>query len=416
MRALVSAARLKGQIDIPASKSEAHRALIAAALSDGEVAISGLTTSDDIEKTAGALAALGAEVKRFGALTVVTGIKQAPAKAVIDCGESGSTLRFMLPIAAVLGVETAFILHGRLAERPLDDMTSLLESGGVTCSRSDGGARVHISGRFGLKAARIRGDVCSQYVTGLMFAFAAVGGGQIHLTTGLQSAAYVQMTVDTLARFGVTVSLEDSTYTVSGRCKASRITVGGDWSQAAFWLSAAAIGADIELRGLNTSSTQGDRECVEILRRMGCRIEERGGVLYACAGEKLVATDIDAAQIPDIIPPLAVACAFAESESRIFNAARLRIKESDRLEAMADGLRRMGIECETSPDTLIIKGGRPKSASVNGCNDHRIVMAFSVAASFCDGESEISDAGAINKSYPTFFEDLKKLGGKINVI
>ena len=160
MKALVSAARLKGQIDIPASKSEAHRALIAAALSDGEVAISGLTTSDDIEKTAGALVALGAEIRRFGALTVVTGIKQAPAKAVIDCGESGSTLRFMLPIAAVLGVEAAFILHGRLAERPLDDMTALLESGGVTCSRSDGGARVHISGRFGLKAARIR--VCDR--------------------------------------------------------------------------------------------------------------------------------------------------------------------------------------------------------------------------------------------------------------
>ncbi len=411
-----SVGELAGRVRLPSSKSAAHRALIAAAISSGTSRLNSIDMSKDIAATIEGLRALGAQISVKKGVIKVVGIKPSRKPVCIDCNESGSTLRFLIPLAAAYGIEAEFVGRGRLPERPLDDIIDLLKENGVNCERPENRyLPLRIRGRLTPAEYAMSGAVSSQFITGMIFALCAIGEGSIRITDTLQSAGYVDLTVDTLRKFGADIEVGDNCFSINKGCSPADISVEGDWSQAAFYLSAATLGAEIVLEGLDPDSVQGDKKCVELFSKMGCDIHWDNGVLLAKKGEARP-IEVDAGQIPDMVPALAATMAFLKGESRIYNAARLRIKESDRLAAMADGLSKMGIECRLTDDSITVVGSTPNGGDISGFNDHRIVMAFSIAACFADGDSVISDAEAISKSYPEFFGDLESIGGKINVI
>lgn len=407
---------LRGRVRVPSSKSAAHRALIAAAVSQGTSRLSGIDLSDDIRATIEGLRALGADITVNSDSIVVCGITPPKHPVRIHCGESGSTVRFLIPLAAACGVPAVFEGCGRLPERPLDEIVRLLRAHGVECEQPEGRSLpLTVRGKLQPGEYSMSGAVSSQYITGMLFALCILGRGTVRLTDTLQSAGYVDLTVDTLRRFGARIDTSLSSYTVECGCRPTDLSVEGDWSQAAFFLSAATLGGNICLEGLDPASVQGDRACAELFAQMGCRIAWDGQRLLAQKGT-LSPLTADASQIPDLVPALAATMAFLPGESRIVNASRLRLKESDRLAAMADGLSRMGIDCRLTDDSMTVVGGKPRGAVLSGYNDHRIVMAFAVAARYAQGDSEIDDAQAVSKSYPDFFRDYAEIGGDVHVI
>lgn len=411
-----SKGELCGRVRLPSSKSAAHRALIAAAITSGTSRLRGIDLSNDITATIDGLSALGAEITQKDGAFEVIGIKPVKQAVRINCGESGSTLRFLIPLAAAYGIEATFEGSGRLPERPLDEIVGLLKASGVECEHPQGlSLPLKIRGKLQPAEYVMSGAVSSQYITGMLFALCAMGGGSVRLKDALQSAGYVDLTVDTLRRFGADIAAQDGCYTVKKGTSPADASVEGDWSQAAFFLSAATLGGKLSLEGLDPDSVQGDRACVELFSQMGCKIEWDGDVLRAEKGD-MRPIKVDASQIPDMVPALAATMAFLPGESRIYNAARLRLKESDRLAAMADGLTRMGVKCTLTDDSITVVGTNPRGACISGYNDHRIVMAFSIAACFAEGNSEITDPHAISKSYPEFFKDYQSIGGDVNVI
>jgi 3-phosphoshikimate 1-carboxyvinyltransferase len=245
-----------------------------------------------------------------------------------------------------------------------------------------------------------------------------VGGGTIKLSSSLQSSSYVDMTISTMGRFGVSVIKSENGFTVPAGQKYSSpdvITADGDWSNAAFFLSAGAIGSTVTVAGLNTDSVQGDKKILDILRRFGASVEFSGDSIIVTHAP-LTGCDIDISDIPDLLPILAVTASFCDGETRFYNGARLRIKESDRLSSVAALLNSLGGDVTELPDGLIVRKAALHGGIVDGFNDHRIVMSAAIAAAFCEGEVTIKGANAVNKSYPTFFEDYRKLGGIANVI
>ena len=417
MKAIIKPARLCGTVTAPPSKSAGHRSLICAALSGKSSTVFNCGESNDISATVDALTALGANIKRDGLTVRVQPAEKNNKNVTIDCNESGSTARFMIPVAAALGAENVtFIGQGRLPERPFDTIAEVLRKNGVSCS-SD---RLPMTVTGQLKAGRFElpGDISSQYISGLLLALSVVSGdSEIVLTSPLQSKDYVLMTVNELRAFGTEIGVFENRFTVKGRTALDSCdrTVEGDWSQAAFHLCAGAIGGDITVTGLNMNSLQGDNAVVDILREFGAeiRITESG---INVKQKPLHGITINASQIPDLVPILAVTAAFADGVTNITDAARLRIKESDRLHETAIKLRAFGIEVTELDDGLIIKGGQPHGADITSANDHRIVMAFSAMAAYCKGNSSIDGCEAINKSYPLFFNDYISLGGECNVI
>lgn len=390
---------LTGSVQLPPSKSVAHRALICSFLAGGGQ-VSPLIASDDMRATQGALRALAENAQ------------------TIDCIESGSTLRFLIPVAAVLGKSVTFTGSGRLPQRPLEAYSRLLPQHGVTVE-TDGGLPYSISGRLKAGSYEIAGNVSSQYITGLLLALPlADGDSAIRLTTALESKPYVDMTIQVMEAFGVFVRETEFGYLIKGkqRYKKTDFSVESDWSQAAFFMSAAAIGSDITIRGINPQSLQGDRAVCAVMTGFGAQVE-LGTDFVRCCRNQLLGTVIDACDIPDMVPAIAVTAAFAQGETIIKGAARLRYKESDRLRSIADNLRALGVQAQELPDGLVIRGGSPvKGAALHGCNDHRIVMAFSVAGAFAQGSTTIDDANSIQKSYPSFFDDFNALGGKAHVL
>ena len=397
--AIIKNSILKGEVDIPPSKSAAHRALICSYLSGGG-AVNGIIDSADMRATTGALKALenGSEV--------------------IDCIESGSTLRFLIPVAAALGKSVCFTGSGRLPERPIGYYITLLRAHGVECE-SNGCLPLKISGKLTGGTFEIRGDVSSQYVTGLLLALPLLDeDSRIVLTSPLQSRPYVDMTLKVLSDFGIKIEERENEYIIpkNQSYKARSYNVEGDWSQAAFFLAAGTINGDITVNGLDFSSAQGDKEIVELLERFGADIK-KGENSISVKKSDLKAIEIDAKNIPDLVPALAVVAARAEGKTVINNIERLRIKESDRVESVVSNLKKMGINAAQTPSSIIIEGAQSVlGAPLCGYNDHRIVMAFSMLALTAEGETVISDAQSINKSYPTFFEDYNSLGGRANVI
>lgn len=406
MQKTVSPASLCGTLDVIPSKSASHRAVMMAALCKEDTRLAPLQRSRDIEATLACAAALG------------LGQHDAPQELrTLDCGESGSTLRFFIPLALDGRGPVRFVGHGRLMQRPLSVYEQLFIPRGVRWALS--GDALTVEGQLQSGEYALRGDVSSQFITGLLLALPLLSGDSvIRITTALESRGYVELTRRIQAAFGVTSRWADGhTLLVPGGqtpVSPGSFAIEGDWSHAAFYLVAGALGkaGPLTLRHLDMHSTQGDRAIVPILRGMGARIEEtsQGLTVYPSV---LHGAQVDVTQVPDLVPVLAVAMAGAQGESRITGAARLRIKESDRLSAIADALCACGAEVRELPDGLVIRGGQPlHGASVDGRNDHRIVMAMAVAAALCDGEITISDAEAVAKSAPAFWQEYASLGGQ----
>lgn len=390
---------LNGTVTAPPSKSAAHRALICSFLAGGG-SVSPIINSKDMQATTGVIDAL----KR--------------GDSTLNCIESGSTLRFMIPVAASLGKSVTFTGEGRLPERPVGEYLEILPKHNVKVE-SNGFLPLSISGKLTNGTYEAAGDVSSQYITGLLLALANVDGDSaVILTTKLQSKPYVDMTVKVMADYGVDVKETEFGYLIHGNQQFKKLdyTVEGDWSQAAFFLVAGAIGGDITVNGLDMNSTQGDKEIVNVIRNFGGNITVDDNEIR-CFGGELKGTEIDASDIPDLVPIIAVLAAFAKGKTVIKGAERLRYKESDRIESVVQNLKLLGAQVQETTDGMIINGGKKlNSAKLKGFNDHRIVMAFSVAGLYIDGTVEIDDAESINKSYPSFFEDYNRLGGKADVL
>lgn len=407
----ITPSSLSGEVMIPPSKSAAHRALICAALAKGESRIKPYCTSDDIKATAECLRALGMKVSEDKE-GYTLGRDDTEKACVLNFNESGSTARFLLPIAAALGAEVAAEGRGRLPERPMAVLTGLLREHGVEVSSDN--LPINIKGKMTSGEFNVPGNISSQYISGLLLAAPLMTGDTvINLTAPLQSVGYIDMTLDAMAAFGVTAEETSGGWKIpAGQAyKSNDMVIEGDWSQAAFFMSAAAIGGDIRIKGLDFASRQGDMAALDVFAAFGADINIENDVLHIKRGT-LRGIEVNAADIPDMVPAIAVTAAFAEGKTVIHSAERLRIKESDRIKTTLAVLSAMGVKTEEQPDGMVIYGGKPKGADIDGAGDHRIVMAASVAAAFAEGESTIKGAEAINKSYPEFFGDFKKLGGK----
>jgi len=432
--------KLEGAINAIPSKSDAHRLLLCAALAEGETRLRmpGRALSQDVAATVACLRALGCKIQEADAGLRVTPIGDATqlhngtprcvpptgamppegGYALLPCGESGSTLRFLLPAAAALGRTATFTGAGRLPRRPVDTMLFLLREKG--CTVEGEALPFSISGK--LKSGRydLAGNVSSQYVSGLLFALPLLAGdSEVRLTSPLESAGYVTMTLRALARFGIAIEATNSGYIVpGGQCYRSpgAVDVEGDWSNAACWLAAGCSGRGLLCRGLAADSAQPDRVILDILNRMGAEVGATPEGFFVRA-ERLCAAEADVSECPDLVPVLAVLMALAEGYSRITNAARLRLKESDRLHAVSETLNALGAVVVERESALEITGvPKLRGGTVDGFWDHRIVMAAALASAFCERPVRISNAQVIEKSYPDFWEDFRKLGGEASVI
>ena len=394
-----------GRVTVPPSKSHVHRLLIAAALcQEQETAIHCVGENEDIAATVRCLSALNADIYREDQGFHVYqhfSLHRFPANDQLNCGESGSTLRFLLPLCAAKphDMEAPIVLtgSGRLPSRPNGPLLDALRSHGAQIHGDflpltvDGGL---LAGDFALP-----GNVSSQYFSGLLFALPLLeGDSTLHYTSPLESRPYVDLTLSVLRQFGVHVEKMENGWRVPGRQRyisPGEARAEGDWSAAAFWLGANVLGNAVTVEGLNDRSCQGDQAIEVLLSRVG--------------GE------MDVTDTPDLMPILsAVAAAIPGKVTRITGAARLRLKESDRLAAMAKTIQALGGQAEELPDGLLIHGTKLKGGTVDGMNDHRVVMSAAIAATACQGPVTIVGAEAVNKSYPDFWKDFEALGGFIH--
>lgn len=413
MNRTIKPSKLIGRVKTPSSKSLSHRMIIAAALADGVSEINAVNHSEDIDATVDAMTALGAKIVSDGDVYTIKGIGNAIKETKINCRESGSTLRFLIPVAAVLGCKTEFNGGGKLPTRPITPYKRELSEKGVTFHHTDGVMPFSIEGKLCGGDFFIEGDISSQFITGLLFALPlCCEDSRIILTSPLESKPYADMTVSALNAFGIKINegLSENgfpVYNITGnqRYTSADCTVEGDYSQAAFFYTANAIGSEIEIDNLNSDSVQGDKEICSILKKIGF------GKVSCGEYEPFTA---DASDIPDLVPILTVLGSFTKGVSRIINAKRLKIKESDRLKAIADAINAIGGNVICGEDFLEIHPVRSfKGGKIEGCNDHRIVMASAIASTMSEGEITITDSEAVAKSYPNFWQDFEKLGGNI---
>lgn len=406
-----------GEITLPPSKSVAHRAMICAALANGNSVIENIDNSKDMIATMNFLKAIGKKICYENKCLKISGEINID-ETEIDCIESGSTLRFVIPVMAALGVKTKFTGSGRLPQRPIGVYTEILKG----LETRGEGLPFFIDGKLKSGEFSIRGDISSQFISGLLFALPLLeGDSKIILTTKLESESYVNITIDVMAQFGVFVERTDYGYSVKGsqEYKAQNYTVEGDWSQAAFFMSMAAFCEnEITLNGLRWKSQQGDKECFEVFRHMFVELNYRNKNFVAKKPSlNLQPIEIDVSNIPDMVPALACTLALANGTSKITGARRLRLKESDRLMAISKAINALGGKVSELEDGLIIEGVKTlKGGTVNAYNDHRILMAVSALRAVCTGDIEISDPHCVEKSYPDFYKDYEKLGGIVNVI
>lgn len=387
---------LHGSVAAIPSKSQAHRLLICSAFAEQPTFLKCPQLNQDILATMRCLRALGADIVQTAEGLRVRPISAVPESAELNCGESGSTLRFFLPVAGALGVDAIFQMTGRLPQRPLSPLWEEMERMGCALSRPAENV-IRCTGKLRPGAYTISGSVSSQFVTGLLYALSLLKEESSLTVSGkVESLPYIQMTLSALETFGICIPEKDSCYTVTPQAFRSpgNLTVEGDWSNAAFWLAARAMGSDITVTNLNFTSDQGDRMVTRLLKEL----EQH------CV--------VDAAQIPDLVPVLAVV-AGARQGAVFTNAARLRLKETDRLVTTAALINGLGGSAQIVGDELVIGGTGYRSGTVDAANDHRIAMAAAVAATVASGAVTIRDADAVKKSYPRFWEDYRSLGGKI---
>ena len=414
MNVTITPARLHGTVNAIPSKSAAHRLLICAALADRPTKLLLSGTSADINSTISCLEAMGAKVEQQEDGCVITPIVPSAQTPLLDCGESGSTLRFLIPVALAVCGSAGFTGRGRLPQRPIGHLTAALTANGAEFSSET--LPLTVSGELKSGTYTLPGNVSSQYITGLLFALPLLEGDSvIALTTKLESSAYIDMTLSALKIFGIKIEQKPEGYFIPGGQKyrsPGTVRVEGDWSNAAFYLAAGAIGESCTVAGLDMQSGQGDRAIADILKQFGAKVETGEDSVTVSPGDMHGIT-VDISEIPDLLPILAVTAAFARGESRFINGARLRIKECDRLSAVNDILSRLGADVEEGEDWLAVRGGSLTGGCVDSYNDHRIVMSAAIAAIGCASEVTITDAAAANKSYPAFFDDYESLGGNI---
>lgn len=411
---------LAGTVQAPSSKSMTHRELICAALAAGESVVDNVSPSKDIEATIRCMAALGARIEETAsaypgrrAYRTAGGLAKRDGPVTCACGESGSTLRFLIPIGLYSGNCCVFTGEGRLGERPLAPYFRLFDEKGIGYAAADG---LPLTAEGTLAPGRyvLPGDVSSQFFSGLLFVLPLLpGDSELRAATPVESESYIGMTVDAMARHGVRVDRTEAGWRIPGgqRYRPGRFAVEGDWSQGAFWLAAGLLGEDIAVTGLPAASPQGDRVVADILRRMGGALEAREGVLCAAASETR-GTVIDAEDCPDLVPVLTALAAVSRGRTEIVHAARVRLKECDRLHAMASELAKLGARIEEKPDGLVIDGVETLSGGVvGGWNDHRVTMALAAVSARCAEPLTITGAECVAKSYPAFWRDFRSLGG-----
>lgn len=387
-------ASLRGPVAAPPSKSELHRLLICAALSEGETYIRCAVPSADTLAAAACLRALGATVEQRNEIIYVNRASFLAERATLCCGESGAVLRFFLPVMAALGCGGELRLRGRLGARPIEPLLELLRRSGCTISRTENS--ICLSGRLLPGDYVVDATVSSQFLSGLLLALPLLPGSSAAASGTLVSENYVNLTTAVMARFGVTVSCENGVYRTSGAYRSpGALNPEGDWSAAANWLCANALGAEIALSGLAEGSLQPDRSVTEHLAAL-------------CRGSAV----LNMAAAPDLLPPLAVVAACTAGETRFVGAARLRTKESDRLAAVSTLLTALGGDCTETPDGLTVRGTNGlRGGTANAFGDHRIAMAAALAATVCTAPVTLRGADCVEKSYPSFWADYAKLGG-----
>ena len=396
--------KLCGKVCAPPSKSAAHRALLGAALSFGVSEISNLSYSQDILATLNAIKCLGAEVEVFGSVVSISGVCKGEKldDVLIDCNESGSTLRFIIPIALAIGGNFSVTGRGRLLERPLDDYYKIFDSQGIIYTKEND--RIHFEGKLKGGVYELSGNVSSQYITGLLFALPILSDdSEIVITTPLESVGYINMTLEVLSKYGIEIDASDDLrhFYIKGNqnYKACDYIVEGDYSQAAFYYVANALGNNIEIGGLSEDSSQGDKAILDVIKIMKIQKGER---------------TIDVSQIPDLVPIMTVLATQTEGTTHIVGAARLRIKESDRLSAITCELTKLGARIDEYEDSITIYGKTQLHGGiVDSHNDHRISMSLAIAATVADNEVIICGADSVKKSYADFWDKYCSLGGEI---
>ena len=415
MNVTIKKAPSKGIVDIPSSKSLCHRAIIAASLACGVSKISNITFSKDIEATIMAMSACGAKMERDGNTLIITGSMVRRVYDQIDCNESGSTIRFMIPIALVCDAPITFTGKNNLVNRPLDPFFEIFDNQNIEYERKD--AYLPLKVNSGLKSGifKIRGDISSQFITGLLFALPLLkGDSKIIITTNLESKGYIDLTLDVLKTFGIDIINNDyKEFIIKGNQEymPHDYNVEGDFSQAAFFLVANCLGANFNLRMMDMNSHQGDKKILKDLEDFGANITYKDSIL-SCNANELKGATIDFSQSPDLGPALTVLAALSNGRSDFINASRLRIKECDRITCMKNELEKLGANIEELPDGMIIYGVNSLHGGiVDSCNDHRVAMAIAMASLKCDGEIKILNASCVSKSFPHFWKVFESLGG-----
>lgn len=411
--------KLKGEVKIPPSKSMAHRAVICASLSKGKSKITNIEYSDDIIATINAMRALGSEIEIFDDYLEIDG-SSVFSKNVgeIDCNESGSTLRFMVPLAIAKEAEMRFIGKGNLGKRPLTTYYEIFDRQGIEYSYKEGELDLKVKGNIKGEEFKIRGDISSQFISGLLFTLPLIKeDSKIIITTNLESKGYIDLTLSMLDYYGISVVNNDyKEFIIKGNQKYTPkdYKVEGDFSQSAFFLVADALGSDVLVRDLNMDSLQGDKEVIEIIERMGCKILSKEDGIKVKVND-LTPTIIDAAQCPDIIPVLTVLASLTTGITKVINAERLRIKECDRLKAITRELNKLGASVTELENSLLIEGVESLTGgTVSSWDDHRIAMSLAIAATCAKDEVIIENPSCVKKSYPSFWRDYKLLGGKVD--
>lgn len=416
--------KLKGEVKIPPSKSMAHRAIICAALSDGLCIIENIDYSDDIIATIVAMNSLGATIVKYKNHIEVIGAYGNPKKPqesrIIDCNESGSTLRFLVPISLLFKGSNKFIGRGNLGKRPLTTYYNIFDNQGIEYSYEEGNLNLVINGELKPGVFEVEGNVSSQFITGLLFTLPLLNeDSKIIITTEMESKGYIDLTLRAMSDFGIEVINNDyREFIIRGnqKYKARNYRVEGDYSQAAFFLSADALGNDVLCKDLDLNSLQGDKEVIDILERMNVVFEANDIGVSATLNGELKSTVIDGSQCPDIIPVLTAVAALTKGTTEIINAGRLRIKECDRLAAVTSELNKLGAKIIEKEDGLIVTGVEKFQGGVEvwSNKDHRIAMTLAIASTRCEEPIVIKDYECIAKSYPNFFDDFKALGGNVH--
>ena len=413
MNVCVKSGSLIGEVTIPSSKSVAHRMIIASVVSGARSSILGNLKSKDIIATLDCMEALGATVERREKGAIIDAKNLSPKSKIFNVNESGSTMRFLLPLLPTYLSEFSMVGEGRIGERPVSALRNAMSECGVGVDKDF--LPVKVKGKYVSNHFSVNAGVSSQFVTGLLFTLVALGGGTLKIDGELTSKGYIDITIGVLEKYGVIVSFEDNVYTVSlpnGMIAPREIRVNGDWSSACFWIVAGVLNGDIAIKGLEYPDNQPDSIILSLIKQMGGKVSYENGIVKATKSQ-LKAINFDADGSPDIVPILAVACALAEGVSIITGTHRLRLKESDRVKAVTDMLSSCGVRVESGENHIKIWGSKNiKGGVIDSARDHRIAMSGIILGLVSDTGTIVEGVECVSKSYPDFLIDFEKLGGK----